>query len=297
MKKNNDQLIRAITDDGNIRAFAINGTYLCEKVRIMQNTSPTASAALGRVLCATTMLAANIKEGEKIYLRVIGDGLAGTIMGQGTPDGKVRGYIANPLADVPSKNGKLDVAGIIGKGNLYVTRELGMKEPYTGQVPLQTSEIGDDLAYYFLKSEQTPSAVGLGVLINPDCSVNIAGGYIIQAMPGASEAAITLLEFNIMSSPSPTQLFNELISPEKVLSRLLDGFAWSVIGEIKPQFKCECTKDKTRTALRTLGAVELQHMLDNDEKFIVSCEMCGKSRTFSPLEVEKLISKINADKK
>jgi molecular chaperone Hsp33 len=297
MKKNNDQLIHAITADGNIRAIAVNGTFLCEKVRKMQQTSPTASAALGRVLCATAMMGANIKEGEKIYLRIIGDGPAHGIVGQGTPNGTVRGYVVNPSADLPSKNGKLDVAGIIGDGNLYVTRELGMKEPYTGQVPLQTSEIGDDLAYYFLQSEQTPSAVGLGVLINTDCSVNIAGGYIIQAMPGASEAAITLLEYNIMSSPPPTQLFSELITPEKVLDRLLDGFAWSVIGEIKPLFKCECSKEKARTALRTLGAVELQHMLDNNEKFEVNCEMCKKPHIFTPDEVVKIIRKINPEKK
>ncbi len=297
MKKNNDQLIRAITADGNIRALAINGTFLCEKVRKMQQTSPTATAALGRVLCATAMLAANIKEGEKVYLRIIGDGLAKGIVGQGTPSGSVRGYIVNPKADLPSKNGKLDVSGIIGEGNLYVTRELGMKEPYTGQVPLQTGEIGDDLAYYFLQSEQTPSAVGLGVLINTDCSVNVAGGFIIQAMPGASEAAITLLEYNIMSSSTPTQLFSELVTPTKVLEKLLDGFSWSVIGEIKPIFKCECSKEKARIALQTLGAVELQHLLDTDEKFIVNCEMCGKSRNFSPMEVENIIKKLLTEKK
>lgn len=296
MKKNNDQLIRAITADGNIRAFAINGTFLCEKVRKMQNSAPTASAAMGRVLCATAMLAANIKEGEKIYLRIIGDGPVRGIVGQGNPNGTVRGYVVNPNADLPSKNGKLDVAGIIGEGNLYVTRELGMKEPYTGQVPLQTGEIGDDLAYYFLQSEQTPSAVGLGVLINPDCSVNIAGGYIIQAMPGASEAAITLLEYNIMSSPPPTQLFSEMITPEKVLNRLLDGFAWSVIGEIQPRFKCECSKPKAKTALRTLGAIELQQMIDKNEKFEVNCEMCKKRHVFSNDDVMKLINNLNTVK-
>ncbi len=297
MKKNNDLLIRAITADGNIRAIAINGTYLCEKVRKMQNTSPTASAALGRTLCATAMLGANIKEGEKIYLRIIGDGPAKGIIGQGNPNGTVRGYIVNPSADLPSKNGKLDVSGIIGDGNLYVTRELGMKEPYTGQVPLQSGEIGDDLAYYFLQSEQTPSAVGLGVLIDTDCSVLVAGGYIIQALPGASEAAITLLELNIMSSPTPTQLFNELISPVKVLERLLDGFAWSVIGEIKPIFKCECSKAKARVALQTLGVSELKEMIDEEEEFIVNCEMCGKSRKFSVPEVEKIINSISMEKK
>jgi molecular chaperone Hsp33 len=292
MKKNNDQLIRAITADGNIRAIAINGTFLCDKVRKMQNTAPTASAALGRVLCATAMLGANIKEGEEISLRIVGDGPAQGIIGQGNPNGTVRGYIVNPKADLPSKNGKLDVAGIIGEGNLYVTRELGMKNPYTGQVPLQTGEIGDDLAYYFLKSEQTPSAVGVGVLVDVDCSVIVAGGYIIQALPGASEAAITLLEYNIMSSAAPTQLFAELITPEKVLSKLLDGFSWSVIGEIKPQFKCKCSKEKARGVLATLGAVELRQMINDKEDFIVSCEMCGKSRSFTPDEVENIISRL-----
>ena len=243
MARSTDILLRAVTDDGMVRAFAINSTRLCERARRIQHSWPTATAALGRVLSATVMMASMLKEGERLALRVEGNGPLGVIYTQGTPDGRVRGFVHNPFVNPPSHEGKLDVGAAVGRqGSLYVIRDLGMQEPYVGRVDLQSGEIGEDLAYYFLTSEQQPSAVGLGVLVETDNSVAAAGGYIIQLLPGASEKVIAHLEHNVSNAPRPSDLILTLHDPEQVLAVLLDGFTWQVVERLEPRFHCGCTR-------------------------------------------------------
>jgi len=273
-------MIRAVTADGAIRAFAINSTNLCERARRIQESWPTATAAMGRVLSAAVMMAGTIKEGERISIRVDGDGPLGGIFAQATPDGKVRGYVHHPQVHLPLRNGKLDVGGATGKGTLYVVRDLGMQEPYVGRVDLQTGEIGDDIAYYFLTSDQQPSAVGLGVLVETDNSVAAAGGYIIQPLPGAPAEVIDHLEHNIRHAPRPSDLILSLRDPQKVLGVLLDGFDWQVIDSLAPRFFCGCTRSKSHTALRALSVEDLDEMVVACEPVHVTCDFCGRSYEF-----------------
>ncbi len=289
MARQADLMIRAFTNDGMIRAFAINSTRLCERARRIQNTWPTATAALGRTLSAAVMMAGMLKEGERLSLRVEGDGPLGPIYAQATPDGRVRGFVHNPYVDPPSREGKLDVGAAVGRhGSLYVVRDLGMQEPYVGHVDLQSGEIADDLAYYFLTSEQQPSAVGLGVLVETDGSVAAAGGYIVQSMPGAPEDIIAHLEENIRNAPRPSDLILSLRDPKKVLAVLLDGLAWQTLERLEPRFYCGCTRTKSRIALRALHKDDLDEMIAKNEEVQVSCDFCGRSYQFPVTELLKL---------
>ena len=281
MARQVDQLIRVIAADGAIRAFAINSTHLCEKARQSQHSLPAATAALGRLLSAAVMMAATIKEGERIAVRVEGDGPVEAVFAQATPNGRVRGFLRNPLVNPPSKNGKLDVGGAVGHhGELLVVRDLGMREPYVGRVNLQSGEIADDVAYYFTVSEQLPSAVGLGVLVQPDNRVTAAGGYIIQLMPGAPPEVVAALERNIRQAPNPSEMITTLHDPEVILGTLLAGFEWQVLERLTPRFFCGCTRAKSRQALKALSTLDLRELLDHAEPVIVTCDFCAKEYTF-----------------
>jgi len=285
-----DKLLRAIAADGQVRAFAVNATRLCERARRVQDSLPAATAALGRVLSAAAMLAATIKEGERISIRVEGDGPVESIFAQAWPDGRVRGYLRNPKVNPASREGKLDVGRAVGKnGELYVIRDLGMQEPYVGRVELQTGEIGDDLAYYFLVSEQQPSAVGLGVQVQPDNSVSAAGGYIIQPLPGAVQEVVGRLEANVRQAPSPSEMIIELREPEKILDVLLAGLDWQPLEETSPRFYCGCTRAKSRHALRSLSIDELRHTVEEEEPVQVSCDFCGRNYSFQSSEIEAML--------
>jgi len=292
MPRQKDVMIRAITADGAVRAFAINSTRLCERARRVQNSLPAASAALGRVMSAAVMMAGTIKEGERISLRVEGDGPLEGIFAQATPDGLVRGFVRNPLVNPPSTpEGKLDVATAVGRnGQLYVIRDLGLREPYVGRVDLQTGEIGDDIAYYYAVSEQQPSAVGLGVLVETDNSVAAAGGYIIQPLTGASEDVIAHLEENIRNAPRPSDLIISLRDPAKVLDVLLSGMDWQELERITPRFHCGCTRAKSRMALNALTADDLHEMIALQEPAHVSCDFCGRQYEFPQSILEELLA-------
>jgi len=290
MARETDLLIRAIAAEGALRAIAVNSTRLCEKARKIQQSLPAATAALGRLLSAAAMMAATIKEGERIALRVEGDGPVEGVFAQATPEGRVRGYLRNPQINPPSKNGKLDVGAAVGHhGELLVVRDLGMREPYVGRVNLQSGEIADDLAYYFTTSEQQPSAVGLGVRVETDNSVSAAGGYILQPLPGAPADVIDHLEHNIRQAPSPSDLITDLRDPEKILAVLLDGFEWQVLSQLKPRFYCGCTRVKSRHALRALSANDLRELLAQSEPVTVACDFCGREYTFGPDDVRGVL--------
>ncbi len=291
MARQRDELIRAIAADGQVRAFAVNTTRLCEKARSMQQSLPAATAALGRVLSAAVMLAATIKEGERISIRVQGDGPVGGVFAQATPDGRVRGYLHNPQVNPPSRAGKLDVGTAVGRhGELLVIRDLGLREPYVGRVNLQSGEIGDDLAFYFATSEQQPSVVGLGVLVNPDNSVAAAGGYIIQPLPGVTPEVIDHLEANVLKSPAPSELITTLRDPEQILGVLLAGFDWQVLDRLTPHFHCGCTRAKSRRALKALGIRDLQELLDRHEPVEVTCDFCARIYTFGDADLQAVLA-------
>ncbi|OPZ88267.1 MAG: 33 kDa chaperonin [bacterium ADurb.Bin429] len=286
-------MIRAIAARGMARAFAINATRLCEKARKAQNSLPAATAALGRLLSAAVMMGGTIKEGERIILRVEADGPVEGIYAEAYPDGRVRGYLRNPHVNPPSREGKLDVGRAVGtNGELIVVRDLRMRVPYIGRVPLQSGEIGDDLAYYFATSEQQPAAVGLGVLVDVDNSVLAAGGYIVQPLTGASEDVIAHLEANIRTAPPPTDLVLAHRDPEAMLAVLLAGMEMEVLERITPRFFCGCTRAKSRLALRALGEAELREMIAAGEPALVNCDFCAKHYEFTPPELEKLLGEM-----
>ena len=286
-----DTLIRAIAAGGAVRAFAINSTHLCERARRMQGSLPAATAALGRVLSATVMLAAALKEGERLSMRVEGDGPVGMIFAQGWPDGRVRGFLRNPLVNPPSRGGKLDVGRAVGAhGEFVVARDLGMQEPYVGRAPLQSGEIGDDLAYYLAVSDQQPSAVGLGVLVETDNHVAAAGGYIVQPLTGAPEDVLARLEANIRNAPAPSELILSSLDPVKVLDVLLDGLEWEELERIHPRFYCGCSRAKSRRALSMLPADDLREMIAGGEPAHVSCDFCRRAYDFPIVEMEELLA-------
>ena len=290
MARETDVLIRAIAAEGAIRALAVNSTRLCEKARRIQHSLPAATAALGRLLSAAVMMAGTIKEGERIALRLDGDGPVEGVFAQATPDGRVRGYLRNPLVNPPSKNGKLDVGAAVGhNGELLVVRDLGMREPYVGRVNLQSGEIGDDLAYYFTVSEQQPSAVGLGVRVETNNAVSAAGGYIIQPLPGAPPEVIEHLERNIRQAPSPSDMITTLRDPEQVLAVLLDGFDWQILARLTPRFHCGCTRAKSRHALKALSAHDLREMLAHAEPVTVACDFCAREYTFGADDLQAVV--------
>ena len=293
VRSTGDTMIRAIAAGGQVRAFAIDSTRLCERARRIHHAWPTAAAALGRVLSAAAMLAATIKEGERLAVRVQGDGPLGVLFAQATPDGRVRGLLDNAEINPPSTPaGKLDVGRAVGRhGELMVIRDLGMSEPYVGRVPLQTGEIGDDLAYYFAASEQQPSAVGLGVMVQADHRVSAAGGYIIQPLPGASEAVLTLLEYNIRSAPPPSDLILAHRDPAQVLDVLLDGMNWQELERTHPRFSCGCTRTKSRKALTALSPDDLREMIASGEPAHVTCDFCDRAHDFPSEELAALLAR------
>ena len=298
----NDYIVRAWADEGYIRAFAIRSNELVEEARKRHNTTPVMTAALGRTLTAAAMMGAMMKgDDDVLTIRIKSDGPAGGIVATADSKGNVKGYVANPHVILPLKregsvdeNGealpaKLDVGGAVAPGFLNVTRDLGLKEPYSGQCLLQTGEIGDDLAYYFTVSEQTPSAVGLGVLVDKDRSVRQAGGFIIQLMPGADEETISRLEQNIAAVGSVTALMEKGLSPEGMLEQILGGLGLTVTDTMPAKFYCNCSKERVSHVLSTLQPHDLKEMIADGKPVEVKCDFCNTAYVFSTAELEELL--------
>lgn len=285
-----DYIIRATASGGQIRAFAVTAKQLVEEARKAHNTSPVATAALGRLLAAGSMMGIMMK-GEKdlLTLQIKGSGPLGRITVTADSQGHVKGYVNHPEVILPpSDQGKLDVGRAVGPGILNVIRDIGMKEPYNGQTLLQTSEIAEDLTYYFATSEQVPSAVGLGVLMEKNNTVKQAGGFIVQLMPFAEESVISRLEENVAAITSVTQLLEEGCTPEMVLERLLEGLELEVQDQISTAFSCNCTRSRVEKALISIGAGELQKMIEDGETIEMKCQFCNHAYTFSVEELKKL---------
>ena len=289
----NDYIIRAIAANDQIRAFAAVTTETVETARQDHNTSPVATAALGRLLTAGAMMGTMMKGDKDILtLQIKAGGPLEGITVTADSKGRVKGYVGNPDVCIPANSkGKLDVAGAVGVGFMNVIKDMGLKEPYVGQVALQTSEIAEDLTYYFATSEQVPSAVGLGVLMNKDNTVRRAGGFIVQLMPFAEESTIAKLEENVQKITSVTNLLEEGHTPESLLEKVLEGFDMEINEKVPTEFYCNCSKERVEKALISTGKKELQEMIDDGKTIEVNCHFCNRSYSFSVEELEELLAR------
>ena len=285
-----DYVIRGTAADGQILAFAADTTEMVEEARRRHGLTPTATAALGRTLTAAAMMACQLKNSEEsVTIQLEGSGPIGRVVAVADGEGRVRGYVDNPEVDLPlNKQGKLDVGGAIGIGVMNITKDLGLKEPYTGSTHLVSSEVAEDLAYYFTVSEQIPSAVSLGVMVNKDGTVWTAGGFILQMMPGATEAAADLLQERVMAFPRVTEYLAEGHSPEELLKELLGDMDLVIMEKKDTDFRCNCSREKVSAALLSIGAEELQQLEEAGEPVEMGCHFCNEKYVFSPEEVKAL---------
>ena len=287
----NDYIIRATAANDQIRAFAAVTTEMVETAREHHNTSPVATAALGRLLTAGAMMGSMMK-GEKdvLTLQIKAGGPLQGITVTADSQGNVKGYVGNPDVCIPANSkGKLDVAGAVGPGFLTVIKDMGLKEPYMGQTVLQTSEIAEDLTYYFATSEQVPSSVGLGVLMEKDNTVKQAGGFIIQLMPFTEESVISQLEENLKNVTSVTALLEEGHTPESLLETLLKGFDIEFTEKIPTQFYCNCSKERVERALISVGKKDIQEMIDDGKEIEMNCHFCNKNYIFTVDELKRIL--------
>ena len=288
-----DYIVRAVAADEQVRVFAALTTDVVETARKRHNTSPAATAALGRLLTAGAMMGVMMK-GEKdlLTLQIKGDGPLGGITVTADSRGNVKGYVNNPEVLLHAKpNGKLDVSGAVGNGILTVIKDLGLKEPYSGQVDLQTGEIAEDLTYYFAESEQIPSAVGLGVLLNKENTVRQAGGFIIQVMPDAAEETIARLEKNISLLPPVTSILEEVHTPEGLLDVVLSGVDHQIQERYETRFYCNCSKERVEKALISIGRKELASLIAEKKPAQLHCHFCNTDYEFSISELEEILKK------
>lgn len=286
-----DYIVRAMAAGQQIRAFAITSKELVEKAREAHNTSPVATAALGRLLSAGAMMGVMMK-GEKdvLTLQMKGSGPLGGNTVTADSKGNVKGYVDNPNVILPpNKDGKLDVGGAIGVGILNVIKDLGLKEPYNGSVELKTGEIGDDLTYYFAASEQVPSAVGLGVLMNKDNTVKQAGGFIIQLMPFIDDAVVDKLEAKLAGVKSVTAMLDGGYTPEMILEELLGEFGLEITDTMPAQFYCNCDRARVEKALIGAGRAALNEMVQDGKTIEVNCHFCNEKYEFTVEDLKELI--------
>ena len=287
----NDYIIRATAANDQIRAFAAVTTEMVETAREHHNTSPVATAALGRLLTAGAMMGSMMK-GEKdvLTLQIKAGGPLQGITVTADSQGNVKGYVGNPDVCIPANSkGKLDVAGAVGPGFLTVIKDMGLKEPYSGQVMLQTCEIAEDLTYYFATSEQVPSAVGLGVLMNKNNTVRQAGGFIVQLMPFAEEEVISRLEQNVQKINSVTNLLEEGHTPESLLEKVLEGFDVQINENMDTRFCCNCSKERVAKALISIGRKELNEMIQEGKPIEMNCHFCNTNYNFTVEELKEIL--------
>lgn len=287
-----DYIVRATAADNQIRAFAATTTQVVEIARQHHNTSPVATAALGRLLTAGAMMGSMMKnDTDMLTLQIRGDGPIQGITVTADSHANVKGYVGNPDVVLPPKNGKLDVGGAVGIGLLQVIKDMGLKEPYSGQTILVSSEIAEDLTYYFANSEQVPSSVGLGVLMEKNNTVRCAGGFIIQLMPFAEEKTISQLEENLKNVTSVTALLDQGYTPEQLLETLLGNLGLEITDTVPTQFYCNCLKERVEQAVVSIGRKEIQEMIDDGEDIEVKCHFCNTAYRYTVDELKNIIKR------
>ena len=294
-----DQLVRAITAGGAVKAVAVTTRELTERARNIQKSLPAATAALGRTLAAASMMGSALKEdAASLTLQIKGGVALGTILAVSDPQGCVRGYVQNPQVDLPLRpDGKLDVGGAVGSGGtLTVIRDLGMGEPYTGSVELLSGEIAEDLAAYFAESEQVPTACALGVLVDRDQSVRAAGGYLIQLLPGAGEDVIGRVEGGVLAAGPVTALLDKDPDPAALLRTVLSDFDVEILETSPISYRCYCSRDRVERALISMGVEELEDLLAQQGGCELGCQFCDKVYRYSAEELRSLIDRLKAQK-
>ena len=289
-----DHILRAITSDGLVQAAAISSRDLTERARQIHKTLPVATAALGRTLAGASMMGNALKgHGASLTLQIKGSGPLGTILAVSDSDGNVRGYVTNPQTELPLRpDGKLDVGGAVGQeGSLTVIKDLHMKEPYVGTVPLVSGEIAEDITNYFAVSEQTPSVCALGVLVNPDLTVQCAGGFLIQLLPGCPEETISAIETAIDSIPPVTTMLAQGLTVDEIAAKAMGTLKIDKLDEYPIAYRCNCNRERVETALLTAGEEELRQMIDAGEDIQVECHFCDKTYSFTPEQLNDLLKK------
>ncbi len=290
------KIIRTITNNGEAVCIAIDATDIAERAEQIHKTSAVTSAALGRLLAAAGMMGDMLKgKDDTVTLRISGDGPAGSVIAVADSSGNCRGYVANPVVEIPLNNkGKLDVSGAIGSGTLTVMKDLGLKEPYVAQIPLVSGEIAEDITSYYAVSEQTPTVCALGVLVNPDLSIKAAGGFMIQLLPFASEETITKVEKGLEGLPSFTQMLSSGMTLEGICRRAMSEFEIEILDESEPVYKCYCSRERVEAALISTGKTELEDMA-RDEKTEVSCHFCDAVYTFTSKDILNLVKRASSE--
>lgn len=292
-----DRILRATAGDGFVKMSAISAKETVERAKAIHNCTPTTAAALGRTLCAASMLGNMMKEDNgSLTIRINGGGPIGSIIAVSDSAGFVRGYVTDPMVDLPLRSdGKLDVGGAVGRnGFLTVSRDIGLKEPYIGSTELVSGEIAEDLTSYMLESEQIPAACGLGVLVDTDMSIKSAGGFIVQLMPGAPDELIDKLEENILMMDALTTILAE-DGLEAVFDQVLKGLEHHIVGTDEVGYRCSCSRDRVAEAILGVGADELKNMVAEGKDVDVSCQFCDTVYTFTPDDISKLLEQLKND--
>lgn len=296
-----DYISKALVYDGYIRAYAINATETVTEAQRRHDTWHSASAALGRALVGTLLLSSSdLKtEGDRLTVKIQGNGSGGAIVVDGDASGNVKGYIQNPHVSLPSnEHGKIDVRGVVGtEGVFSVIKDLGLKEPFSGQVPIVSGELGEDFTYYLAASEQIPSAVGLSVLVDTDESIRAAGGFMLQVLPGADDVVLGKLEERLAQMPRVSDLIDHGKTPEEILEVIFEGERILFLEEQPVQFHCDCSKEKFSRAILTLGSSEIQQMIDEDQGAETVCSFCNNKYHFDEADLTALIEEITGGKK
>lgn len=287
-----DYLVKSLAFDGQIRAYAVDATETVSTAQKLHDTWSAASAALGRSLVGTLLLAsASLQGDETMTVKINGNGPVGGIVVDGNANGTVKGYVQNPHVHLPlNDKHKIDVKGAVGtEGFLAVTKDLGLKEPFTGQVPLVSGELGEDFTYYLAKSEQIPSSVGLSVFVNSDNSIETAGGFMIQAMPGAKEETISQIEKRLAEIPMVSEMMRDGKKPEDILNEILGAENVKVLDRMPVSYHCDCSRERFLGVLTSLPTDQLQEMADEDHGAEAVCHFCGKKYQFTEDELRKII--------
>lgn len=285
-----DKIIKALAYQNEIRVYVVEATEMVNEAQKKHDSWSTATAALGRAMIGTTLLGATLKGREKITVRIEGNGPIGYLVIDSNGKGETKGYIHNPQVNLPlNSHGKLDVRGAVGTdGMLTVSKDLGMKKPFVGQVPLVSGELGEDFTYYMANSEQVPSAIGVSVLVNPDETVKAAGGFMIQVLPNAKEETIKKLETVIAELPLVSRLMENGETPDEILERLVGKDNYQLLETTPVQFKCDCSKERFGDAIISLGVDEIQNMIDEDHGAEAVCHFCRTKYQYTENDLEKL---------
>lgn len=287
-----DRLVKFLSHVDMVKISCVETTELVEEARKIHKLNPTPTAALGRVLTMATLMGTMLKEdNEKITVQIVADGPLKGILASSNKKGEVKGYVGNPMAEADlNEVGKLNVSAIVGNGHLNVIKDIGLKEPYVGNVPLQTGEIAEDFAYYYAISEQIPTAVSLGVLVNKDGSVKRAGGYIVQALPDTPDQILGLIEDRLSNCKSVTEMLEDGMTLEEIATYVSDDLGTYVVEECTPKYVCDCSKERMERALFSLGKADIEE-LANDEVTEICCHFCNKKYHFSKDEILELVNK------